>query len=80
MSGRGLPFAQPSFLLLPAVGGTEVLDDTFCRHTDENCGLYAGGDRQPAGPADGASRGDAFPGVRMMLVAEGTVLNSMAGL
>lgn len=80
MSGHGLPFTQSSFLLLPAVGGTEVLDDTFCRHTDENCGLYAGGDQQLAGPGDGASRDDAFPGVRMMLVAEGTVLNSMAGL
>lgn len=80
MSGRGLPLAQPSFLLFPAVWEPEVLDDTFCWHTDENCGLYAGGDRQLAGLGDGASHDDAFPDVRMVLLAEGATLNSMTGL
>lgn len=76
MSGHGLPLAQPSFLLLPAVWEPEVLDDTsFCWHMDENCGLYAGGDRQLAGPGDGASHDDAFPGVRVVLLAKGAMLN-----
>lgn len=80
MGGHGLPLAQPSFLLLPAVWETEVLDDTFCWHMDENCGLYAGGDWQLTVPGYGASHNDAFPGVRMALLTEGTMLNSMTGL
>lgn len=66
MSGHGVPLVQPSFLLLPEVWELEVLDDTFCWHMDENCGLFAGGDWQLAGPSDGATHDDAFPGVRVV--------------